>query len=161
MRRLPGLSLRIPGRDPLKLAHLVSDFNGTLACDGTMPDEIRTRLRELAEILHVHVVTGDTHGTAAQAFMHEPVCLSILAPSGQAEAKRGYVDDLGRRCVVAVGNGSNDVEMLRRAELSIAVIGPEGGFSGAVMAADIVVSDCLDALDMLCHPGRVVATLRA
>jgi len=52
----------------------------------------------------------------------------------------------------AVGNGANDAEMLAAAALGIAVIGPEGASTAALMAADLVCGSVTDALDLLADP---------
>ena len=58
-----------------------------------------------------------------------------------------------------VGNGSNDRLMLAAAALAILVIQGEGA-AAAVRQADVVCTSVLDALDLLVHPLRLVATLR-
>lgn len=50
--------------------------------------------------------------------------------------------------------------MLRAARLGIAVIGPEGAASGAIMAADLVCRSVTEALDLLLDERLLVATLR-
>ncbi|MEK6290565.1 MAG: hypothetical protein V4793_04085 [Paraburkholderia tropica] len=54
----------IPGFRTLNLAHLVLDFNGTLAVDGRLLDGVGPRLAALARELDLHVVTGNTYGDA-------------------------------------------------------------------------------------------------
>ncbi|HZY44758.1 MAG TPA: HAD hydrolase family protein, partial [Anaerolineae bacterium] len=61
---------------------------------------------------------------------------------------------------VAIGNGANDVEMLKAAAIGIAVLGREGTASEAIAAADIVTLNVIDAIDLLLNPKRLVATLR-
>ncbi|MBE0447689.1 MAG: HAD hydrolase family protein, partial [Actinobacteria bacterium] len=61
---------------------------------------------------------------------------------------------------IAIGNGSNDVEMLKKAKLGIAVIGREGCACDALKAADIVMNSSADALDLLINSNRLIATLR-
>ena len=61
---------------------------------------------------------------------------------------------------MAIGNGSNDVAMLRDAGLGLAVLGPEGLALDALTAADLVVPDIVAALELLEDPARLVATLR-
>ncbi|MCS7003502.1 MAG: ATPase P, partial [Dehalococcoidia bacterium] len=58
------------------------------------------------------------------------------------------------------GNGANDVAMLERAAIGVAVIGPEGAASSAIAAADVVTIAIADALDLLRYPRRLIATLR-
>lgn len=67
---------------------------------------------------------------------------------------------LGAASVVAIGNGSHDEQLLRIARLGIAVVGAEGASLRAVQAADLLVTSPLDALDLLLHPRRFIATLR-
>jgi len=65
-----------------------------------------------------------------------------------------------RRRVVAVGNGQNDIPMMRSASLGIAVLGPEGLCTELLRVADVVVTSITDALDLLLEPRRLTATLR-
>lgn len=154
------LSISIPGFGDLELAHLVSDFNGTLAERGRLLPGIREGLATLATGLRIHVVTADTHGTAAQELRALPVSIEVIAPVNQAAAKRAFVERLGAAGVVALGNGRNDREMLAAAALGIAVVQAEGASPETVASADVVVHAAIDALDMLRHPRRLVATLR-
>jgi soluble P-type ATPase len=50
--------------------------------------------------------------------------------------------------------------MMDAAELGIAVAQAEGAAAQTLQAADLVVRDIADALDLLLHPQRLVATLR-
>ncbi|MFH0724864.1 MAG: HAD hydrolase family protein [Pseudomonadota bacterium] len=61
---------------------------------------------------------------------------------------------------VAIGNGRNDVAMIRLAALSIAVMGPEGCAGELINAAKVITGDILAALDLLRYPLRLKATLR-
>lgn len=155
------LRLDIPGFAALDLEYLVLDFNGTLALDGRLREGVAPRLQALADTLVIHVVTGDTHGTAREQLRGLPVALTVLEPERQAEAKRAYLRRLGPAGCVAVGNGRNDRLMLGEAALGIAVTGPEGTSPEALHAAHLFVPDSLAALDLLDHPRRIVASLRS
>ena len=74
--------------------------------------------------------------------------------------KAALVERLGAAGCVAIGNGANDVAMLERAALGIAVVGPEGASGRALLAADVVCRSVLDAFDLLLDPRLLVATLR-
>jgi len=78
----------------------------------------------------------------------------------EADQKGTLVEQLGAERVVAIGNGANDAWMLRASALGMAVLGPEGLAEEALRAADVVVASIHDALDLLLHPRRLVATLR-
>jgi soluble P-type ATPase len=154
------ISFVIPDFGALALEHLVLDFNGTLAVDGMLLPGVGERLAALASQLSIHALTADTHGTAARALAGAPCALKIVPAAGQAEAKRRFVESLGAEGVVAIGNGRNDRRMLEAARLGIAVIQGEGAAAGTVAAADLVVPTIADALDLLAHPLRLVASLR-
>ena len=89
-----------------------------------------------------------------------PCRLVILEGGDQQEQKAALIRELGTRKVIAIGNGLNDVKMLKEAGLGIAVMQKEGASSVALSAADIVITDILYALDLLTHPLRINAILR-
>jgi P-type E1-E2 ATPase len=153
------LTLDIPGRGRLEIAHLVLDLNGTLAVDGVMRAVIAERLRALSNNVCVHVVTADTFGTAAR-LRGLDMQVRVLPPGDQVEAKAALVRALGAAHTIAVGNGSNDEGMVREAAVGIAIVGREGASARTVAAADIVVTRSEDALDLLLTPTRLIATLR-
>ena len=151
----------IPGYGSLRLARLVCDFNGTLAEDGVLAPGVAERLTRLAANLEIHVVTGDTYGTARQALAGLPVNVQVLPERGQAEAKLAAVLALGPDGCAVLGNGRNDVAMLRAAALGIAVIGAEGVAPEVLAASDLLVPGSEAALDLFLKPRRLLAGLRA
>lgn len=155
------ISIAIPGLRTLHLAHLVLDFNGTLAAGGKLLEGVAPRMAALANELDVHVVTGNTYGDAREQLRDCPAEIVCLDATKQAQAKLDYVQRLGAAHVVAVGNGRNDVLMLEAATLAIAVLGTEGLAAQALAVADIVVRHPVDALGLLLWPRRLVATLRS
>jgi soluble P-type ATPase len=155
------IEIEIPGFRLLQLAHLVLDYNGTLAVDGDLIEGVKSRLNDLAGSFDIHVVTADTFGKAARALDGLDGRLVILPPGNQAAAKADYVRQLGGQATVAIGNGRNDRLMLEQAALGIAVLGEEGTAAAAILAADLVVRDVFSALELLRNPRRLVATLRS
>lgn len=162
------MRIAIPGREPFDLEHLVCDLNGTLAEDGLMLDGVIGRLVQLGSSLSLHLLTADTHGTAAQIVdqLHHAFVAAGVPPALKCERvhtgadKERYVQGLGAERVVAVGNGANDVAMLRSVALSILVLGTEGAAVPALLTAHVVVTSAAEALDLLLFPERLVATLR-
>jgi soluble P-type ATPase len=155
------LAIDIPGFADLRLEHLVLDFNGTVALDGTLLPAARPLLRALSGALAIHVVTADTFGTAAVALAGLPLGLVIIGNAGQDEAKLAFARQLRLSGVVAIGNGRNDHMMLKAAALGIAVVQHEGAAPASVSSADVVTPGIVEALELLRHPSRLVATLRA
>jgi soluble P-type ATPase len=154
------LEIAIPGAETLRLAHLVADYNGTLARDGRLLPGVAEAFASLAERLTLHVVTADTHGGARVALAGLPCHLTILPAGAQDEAKQRVVEALGAAHCVALGNGRNDRLMLAAAGLGIAVIEAEGVAVATLQAARVAVSGIDAALGLLLNPARLVATLR-
>jgi soluble P-type ATPase len=155
------ITIDIPGFASLRLAHLVIDFNGTLAIDRRLHLGIAQTLTHLAERLEVHVLTGDASGEALKQLGGLPVRVTALDGEDQAEAKLQYVQGLGAGDVVAIGNGRNDRLMVKAAALGIAVIHKEGCAREVMDAADLVTTSVIDAIDLLFHPKRLLATLHS
>ncbi|MFN8628655.1 MAG: ATPase P [Candidatus Binatia bacterium] len=152
-----SITFQLPGEENVTVTHLVVDFNGTLAVDGTLIDGVDARLREIAHRLEITVVTADTFGTARRAVSSLPVLVHTVA-TGVDKAR--CVSNLGGG-VVVVGNGRNDAGMFRVATLAIAVLGREGLAPELLGTAAVIVKDIRDALDLLIKPTRLIATRRA
>jgi soluble P-type ATPase len=155
------IRIDIPGFRSLKLHHLVLDYNGTLALDGDIIDGVPQRLSALSTDLTLHVVTAETFGKARDQLEGIAAELLILPADGQDKRKLEYVSTLGASACVCIGNGRNDRLMLREAALGIAVIGSEGCAIEAHASADVACASIADALDLLLHPHRLIATLRS
>lgn len=149
------IEVEIPGRATLALAHLVLDLNGTVALDGKLLPGLADRLAVLSPRLIVHLATADTHGRAATVAEELGVRLALVHRGQETKEKQALVERLGAASVVAIGNGANDAGML-----ATAVLGQEGLAVAALGAGDLVVAHIHDALDLLLHPKRLVATLR-
>jgi soluble P-type ATPase len=155
------IDLDIPGFGVFALKHLVLDYNGTLAVDGNLLPGARELLGMLAEKLEIHVITADTFGLAKENLAGSPVSLTIIPEGGQIEAKRIFIEQLGPRSTVAIGNGRNDSEMLRVAAVGVFVVHNEGGSVEAMKQADVIATNFVEAFDLLRYPKRLVATLRS
>lgn len=155
------IEIQIPGFGDVQLAHLVLDYNGTLAEDGRLLEGVGKALRGLSDNLKIHVLTADTFGRTANELDGLPVNLAVMPTTCQAEAKLARVKELGAAGVVAIGNGRNDHKMLEQAAIGIAVMQKEGVAAQALGAADIFAHSILDALDLLQKPRRLRATLRS
>lgn len=154
------LDIEIPGRGTLQVSYVLSDYNGTLACDGQLISELAPLLERLGRVVDVYVITADTFGDASRNLQDLPVKLSILAPGDQDRAKAAYLTDLGAGQTVALGNGRNDRLMLKDAALGIAIMETEGCCVETLQAADIVCRSPIDAVNLLLNPKRLIATLR-
>jgi soluble P-type ATPase len=139
----------------------VLDYNGTLAIDGRLIPGVKARLNRLAASAALHVITADTFGKARASLRGVHCTLEILKRGGEDRSKAALVRRLGARRVACIGNGRNDRLMLQGAALGIVVVQREGGAAEALQAADIIVHDVRDALELLLEPRRLIATLRS
>lgn len=155
------IQIDIPGFGELALTHLAIGYNGTLALDGKLLPGAREVLIAAAKDLEIHVVTDDTFGLAAAQLAGLPVTLTLLGRDSQADAKLSLVNSLGAGNTVAIGSGRNDRKMLAAAALSIAVIQKEGVSHETLASAHIATNSVWDALELLRHPHRILATLRS
>lgn len=154
------MTIDIPGYRTLHLKNLLLDYNGTIAVDGSIPQDVRHRLCQLSEHFDIYVLTADTHGTAAQMCDGLPLTIRTFPKGSALDAKHQILKELGPDSCAAIGNGRNDMKMCLDAALSIAVIGPEGAYGKLAAQSDICVSSIVDGLDLLLKPRRLIASLR-
>jgi P-type E1-E2 ATPase len=151
------IALKWPDGQVTTLTHALFDFNGTLAVDGRVGHAVTARLARVAELLTCVVASADTHGTLAASGL--PVRWQrVVEGREKAAIVQAWQREGGR--VAVIGNGRNDVEALRLADLALVVAGQEGVHRLALEAADAVFRSPVAALDALLHPARLVATLR-
>lgn len=155
------IEIDIPGFKMLRLNHLVLDYNGTIACDGKLLPGVKEGLEALADLLSIHVLTADTFGQARTFLDNIPCEVSVIAREYQEISKVTYVNALGAQNSVCIGNGRNDRLMVKEAALGIAVILEEGAAIETLLAADVVCTGIVPALNLLRKPLRLTATLRS
>lgn len=154
------IDIAIPGYHPIKICHIVMDFNGTIAIDGKIIAGVAERICQLSHHATIHVVTADTFGSAASQLKNLPCKLFILSSEHQDVGKLEYIKKLGVEITACIGNGNNDRLMLQESILGIALIQEEGASVQTILAADVVCFNILSALDLLLNPKRLIATLR-
>jgi soluble P-type ATPase len=154
------IRIDIPGREQLNLKYLVLDYNGTLACDGILMPGLKSWMIRLSEELDVHVLTADTFGSVHEQLGGFACQITVIPVTDQSIAKLEFIRNLGAECVVAVGNGRNDSDMLKAAALGIIVIQEEGAAVQSIQNADVVCNSIIDVFGLLLNPKRLVATLR-
>jgi P-type E1-E2 ATPase len=154
------VEVSVPGRGHYHIEHLILDLNGTIALDGKLIRGVKERISALSKKLQVIVVTADTNKNAELLLRDLPVALCRIEEAGEGEQKARLVREKGEDRSVCVGNGSNDVSMLKESAIGICIVGREGASAEAVTASDLVVSHINDALDLFLKPRRLRATLR-
>lgn len=155
------IQLEIPGYQTIAVKHITFDYNGTLAVDGILAEGVKEKLIDLSKRdVELYIITADTFGTVQKQCEGLPVKIEVFAKDNIAAKKQNFVEKLGKETNIAVGNGRNDLDMFEKSVLAIVVMGKEGCCAKSLMAADIVVNNPLDALDLLLKNDRIVATLR-
>ncbi len=159
----PGIKINIPGFGNRHLRIVVSDFTGTHSFAGVVAEDVKERLRRLASLVDLHIVTADSFGTAAGELTG--ITTPYLLRSDRHDIEKAeYVARFDLRQVAAFGNGNNDRLMLQAVKqgggLAIAVDNGEGCAVDALRNADVFVTGAGHALDLLLDPIRLKATLR-
>ena len=151
------LKITIPGRSDLRIQNAVFDFNGTVAKDGRLAENLIELLAQIKKDVSVYILTADTYRTVRVECEGLDIPIETI---GAGIEKKEFVRELGASHTVCIGNGINDVGMFEISALSIAVIGEEGCATKAAVAADILVRRIEDAFALLLRPARITATLR-
>ena len=155
-----ALELKIPGRGAVKFTKVIFDLNGTLTVDGELHEKSLSLLKKVSEVLEVYILTADTLGSALKIGRENKINVQIVSGENTSAAKIDFIESAGPAETMAVGNGANDVGMLGKAAVGIAVLGPEGCAVEALHAADLVAKNIDAALCMILKPQRLIATLR-
>ena len=153
------IQIEIPGRETMEIRHVVLDYNGTIAVDGVLLEDVRERMARLKELAPVYVLTADTYGTVRAQCEDLGIEVMTFPRSGAAVCKEEIVRKLGGG-VACFGNGYNDIQMFDAAELAVAVLGGEGMCAALLPHADVLVRSIADGLDLLLKPDRLRADLR-
>jgi P-type E1-E2 ATPase len=154
------ISVSVPGWGDLDIEYLVVDYNGTCAFDGKIKENVKEMLEKVSRYIKVFIITSDTYGNIDTEGNTIGFSIIKVGKEGSGAEKAKIIKELGPEKIVAIGNGSNDVLMLKEAALGIGVIGEEGCSKDVLKEADFVVKNVTDALSILLHPERIVATLR-
>ena len=154
------MKVTIPNYKSLEIKHVVLDYNGTLAKDGILKETASTLLQELSSLYKVHVITADTFGSVHKQVEAFDLEVKVLSSDNHTQEKAQYIEHLGRVHCAAVGNGNNDVAMIEKAAVGIALLGDEGCAQATLMKSDLLCKTIEDALGLFIKPKRLIATLR-
>ena len=149
------MKIDVPNYGIVEFKSVLFDLNGTLGASGKVPGDVKRLLKKLADRYTVVVLSADTFGTLEEEFEGLPVRIERVSSGKEKAAIAG-----GYAPYAAVGNGNNDIAMMESAELSFCVVGEEGAAVDAMLAADILVKDVRDAIEMLLNEKKLIATLR-
>ena len=154
------IHIDIPGMGNYTIEHLILDLNGTISLDGRIIRGVKEKLEKLSKKLDITVVTADTNRNAARLLGDLPVTIYTIKKTQENDQKLGVVLEKGKNRTVCIGNGRNDVSMLKESAIGICVVGREGASPEAMVLSNLVVPTINDALDLLLKTHRLRATLR-
>ena len=144
----------------ITIKHIVLDYNGTIAKDGILKDEVKKLLPLLAQKYTLHVITADTFGSVKKELKDFDLHVEVLQSNEHTLEKETYINKLNASECAAIGNGNNDIKMLQKAVLGICLIGDEGCSSKTLLASDVVCKCISEALELFIYSKRLKATLR-
>lgn len=163
MAKLAVPTFKVPGyQKPWEIRHLIFDLNGTLSVDGALEDEVKGRimfLREKFADLNMYLFTGDTLGNAGDVADYLKLEMRNT-PTAKSKADEAEKLCRKREHRAAIGNGLIDVDLFHVCGLRLAIIQKEGASAHAIMAADMVFTSVVDAIDFLLKEKRFTAGLR-
>ena len=151
------MKVDIPGNGPLVIETIILDLNGTLCVGGKLVPGVAERIQELRKKCKLVLFSGDTRGDALKLADELGVTFSKTV-TGQDKANEA--DKLQSDKCAAIGNGLIDLQLIQRVKLGIVVLQGEGAHAKTLLAADIVVTNVNDALDLFIDEQRLIATLR-
>ena len=152
--------VKIPSYKNINIKYIIFDYNGTLAVDGVVKDEIKNKLVKLKDKFDIYVLTADTYGNAKKGLEGLDVNFHIISKENGTVDKVDFIKKLGQKSCIAFGNGSNDCLMVKEAEIGICILEQEGCSVNTLMNSDLVVKNIEDGINMILNPERLVATLR-
>lgn len=154
------MHLEIPGRKSIEIENVVFDYNGTIAVDGQLIVGVGEMINELAEDFDFHVITADTFGSVQKELAGVNCKVVRIPEESQDASKLDYLLRLGKDTTLCVGNGRNDMLMLKESAIGIALVLDEGVCVESLLAADIACKSIMDVFAYLKTPNRLKATLR-
>jgi P-type E1-E2 ATPase len=154
------IEITIPGRGNYTIKNVILDLNGTIAVDGNIIGGVKEKVAMLSQKVAIFLVTADTNKNAEHLIRDLPITLYKIEEAEENNQKLQVVLKQGKNNTVSIGNGCNDISMLKESAIGICIIGSEGTSTEALMASDLVVTNINDALDLLLKPHRLKATLR-
>jgi len=145
-------------KKPLILDTLILDLNGTISVDGKLIVWVENKIDSLKKSWRtILLCSGDTQWTADTIAKKIG---AVLYHCKDQHDKEKILKKNKAKHSVAIGNGNIDVKLMKKCELSIAVIQAEWCSRKAIESSDIVCTNIVDALDILLLPKRLIATMR-
>lgn len=148
-----------PGQNPLEIEYLLIDFEGTLATDRRINPKAKDKINLLSKKTKIYIFVQTEKDIALKSLKNTKAEIIFVSEDKASEEKVNFIRQVKPENTVVIGNGKSDVHIIKESALSFCVTGREGAFKEALVNADIIVNDIIDALDFLLKPLRQKATL--
>ena len=153
------ISIQRPGMESLDIHFVLIDFEGTLAMDGRVHPKAKDKVNLLSKRATITILTKSNREKVEETLKKMKVEILYVTEEDSSQQKLNVLQRLGPHQTAVIGNGLDDVRIMEQAGLGLCVIGKEGSSAEAMVKADLVVTNVLDALDFLLKPLRQRATL--
>lgn len=154
------MKIEIPGREVLEIENIVFDYNGTIAIDGKLIKGVSESINEFANSFNFYVITADTYGSVQKELENTNCKVITIDKNNQDKSKQGFIESIGGKNTLSVGNGRNDKFMLKHSVLGIAILQDEGLCTETLLNSDILVKSIFDVFAYIKDENRLIATLR-
>jgi soluble P-type ATPase len=148
-----------PGQEPLEIESILIDFEGTLASDRRVHPKTKDKINLLSKRTKIYILTTTSKESLLEVLKKVKAEIIVLMEGRTSQGKLDLLHQLDPRRAVAIGNGSDDAQMIEEAGLGICILGKEGTAVETLKKAYLVFPTILDALDFLLKPLRQKATL--
>lgn len=152
--------INIPGFKNIEIKNLVLDYNGTIANNGLLINNVETFINKIAESIQVYIITADTFGTVEAQLKNTNCKVLKITNENQNQQKLELIQKLDANNTIAFGNGRNDELMLKEAVIGIGILENEGIYTKNLLSADIICKNIANAFELLLTPNKLIATLR-
>jgi len=153
------IAIQRPGQSPLKIEFILIDFEGTLATDRRVHPKAKDKINLLSKRTKIYILTTGGEERVSEVLRNVRAEVRFLKEGEASQGKMNLLEQLGPDRVAAIGNGLDDISLIEKAGLGIAVMNTEGTAAEVIQKADLVFTNTVDALDFLLKPLRQRATL--
>lgn len=148
-----------PGQDPLEIDHLLIDFEGTLAMDRRVHPKAKDKINLLSKRLKIYIFASEEKERVEEVLRRVRAEIVFLNQGNSSKQKLEFLKSLGGLRTAVIGNGIDDLPVVKEAALGMVIVGKEGASGALIQAANLVFTNVIDALDFLLKPLRQRATL--
>jgi soluble P-type ATPase len=153
------LYIERPGQNNVEIEFILVDFEGALASDRRVHPKAKDKINILSKRTKIYILAKEKNEVVEARLRKVKAEITYLTEGQASQKKLDLLRNLGAMRCVAIGNGTDDAQMIQEAGFGMCILGKEGASSEALKNADVVFVDILDALDFLLKPLRQKATL--